>query len=100
MGRMGRRIAHHENAAESTGRGSPWETRTGDHHGARRRCGAPHWSEDHDGLTRGLGPAYSAPLEATGAQLGVDGSAVARAYSYGRRPPEGIGGNLHQGHAT
>ena len=31
-----------------------------------------HWADGQDGLTGGLGPAYPAPLDTTGAQLGVD----------------------------
>src|SRR3954469_4070269 len=47
----------------------------------------------------GLGPAYPAPLDATGAQLGVDGGDLAGLYRHGRRPPESVGGNLSPGHA-
>src|SRR5262249_9763079 len=57
----------HESATGATGQGAPWPKRLGDHHGARRRCGTPYRSDDHDGLAGGLGPAYPAPLEATGA---------------------------------
>src|SRR5438445_13008883 len=39
------------------------------------------------------------PLEAKGAQLGVDGGDLAGAYPHGRRPSEGLGGSVHQGHA-
>ena len=34
---------------------------------------APYWSDGQDGLAGDFGPAYSSPLDATGAQLGVDG---------------------------
>src|SRR6266700_1054589 len=76
------RGGHHESATGTTGPGDPGAKRLGDHHGARRRCGPPHRADDHDGLTRGLGPAYPAPLDATGAELGVDGRHLARAYSH------------------
>src|SRR6266446_504675 len=66
------RGGHHESATGTTGPGDPGAKRLGDHHGARRRCGPPHRADDHDGLPRGLGPAYPAPLDATGAEVGVE----------------------------
>ena len=33
-------------------------------------------------------------------QLGLDSGDLAGVYPHGRRPPEGVGGSVHQGHAT
>src|SRR6266568_7682473 len=93
------RRAHHERTAASTSHGDPWAKCVGHHHGAGRRCGAPHWADGHDGLPGGLGPAYPSPLDTTGDQLGVDGGHLAGLYPHGRRPPESVGGSLSQGHA-
>src|SRR6266567_3674768 len=51
-------------------------------------------------LAGGLGPASPSPLDATGAELGVDSSDLAGLYRHGRRPPERVGRNLSEGHAT
>ena len=51
------------------------------------------------GLPEVLGPTHPAPLDATGAQLGVDSGDLAGLYRHGRGPPESVGGNLPQGHA-
>src|SRR5712691_3816029 len=61
---------HHESATGATGPGDPWAKRPGDHHGAGRRCGTPHRSDDHDGLARSIGQAYPTPWEATGRSWG------------------------------
>ena len=45
------------------------------------------------GFAGGARPAYPAPLEATGAQLGLDGGDLAGVYPHGRGSPEGVGGN-------
>src|SRR3989442_15537066 len=89
----------HASATGATGPGDSGDKRLGDDHRARRRCGPAHWADGEDGLAGGLGPAYPAPLDATGAQLGVDSGDLAGGYRHGRRPPESIGGNLPQGHA-
>src|SRR5215510_15191579 len=93
------RGGHHESATSATGPGAPRKTGTRYHHRAGRRCGTPDWSDDQDGLARGLGPAYPAPLDATRAQLGVDSSDLAGLYRHGRRPPKGVSRNLPQGYA-
>jgi hypothetical protein len=74
----------HESATGATGPGDPWTKRLGDYHRAGRRCGPPHRADGQDGLAGGLGPAYPSPLDATGAQLGVDGSDLASLYRHGR----------------
>src|SRR5215475_5442769 len=69
-----------ESTTGATSQGNPWAKRLGDYHRACRRCGPPHWADGQDGLARGLGPAYPAPLDTTGAQLGVDGGDLAGLY--------------------
>src|SRR5262249_12284928 len=86
----------HESATGATGPGDPGDKRLGDDHRARRRCGLAHWADGADGLAGGLGPAYPAPLAATGAQLGVDSGDLAGLYPHRRRPPESGGGNVPQ----
>src|SRR5262249_23093954 len=61
--------------------------------------GPTHRADGQDGLAGGLGPAYPASLDATGAQLGVDSGDLAGLYPHGRRPSESVGGNLPQGDA-
>src|SRR6266404_3144498 len=89
----------HASATGTTGQGDPWAKRLGDDHRARRRCGPTHRADGQDGLAGGLGSAHPTPLEATGAQWGVDSRDLAGVYPEGRRPPESLGGNLPQGHA-
>ena len=43
-----------------------------------------HRTDGQDGFAGGLGPAYPSPLDATGAQLGVDSSDLAGLYRHGR----------------
>ncbi len=48
-----------------------------DHHRVGRRCGSADRSDGQDGLAGSAGLAYPPPLEATGAQLGLDGCDLA-----------------------
>src|SRR5712691_6061332 len=94
------RGGHYASATGATGPRDPWAKRLGDDHRAGRRCGPAHRTDGQEGFAGGFGPAYPAPLDATGAQLGVDSGDLVGVYRPGRRPPESIGGNLTQGHAT
>src|SRR5262249_17759332 len=67
----------HARATGTTGQRDPWAKRLGDDHRARRRCGPPHRADGQNGLCRGARSAYPPALEATGAQLGLDGGHMA-----------------------
>src|SRR6267142_3863617 len=88
-----------ESAPGATGQGDPWAKRLGDDHRARRRCGPTHRADGQDGLCGGARPASPAALEATAAQLGLDGGDLAGVYPHGRGPPEGDRSRRHQRHA-
>src|SRR5262249_40063453 len=90
----------HESTTSATGPGDPWTKRLGHYHRAGRRCGPAHWTNGQDGPAGGLGPAYPAPLAATGAPLGVDRGDLAALSPHERRPPESVRGTLPQGYAT
>src|SRR5215471_6678510 len=90
----------HARATGTTGQRDPWAKRLGADHRARRRCGPPHRADGQNGLGRGARSAYPPALEATGAQLGLDGGHMAGIYPDRRGSPQGLGGSVHHGHAT